>query len=88
MELTASDIKFLTIMNETRLCEGKLFKRDSDEIGKVFSFKEKELNSAVKKLVKMGMLSPLDLGGNEVVYFHTEKVPKDKLDKDLIKIKH
>ena len=88
MELTQKDIKFLTILNETRLSDGKMFGRYFQEVNKVFSFSENELNSAVKKLVKMEMLTSIDVGGNEQVYFHTDKVSKDKLDKDLREIRH
>jgi hypothetical protein len=88
MELTQREIKFLTFMNETRLSDGKLFKRDLEEVNKVFEFNDKELNAAVKKLVDIGMLSSMDLGGNEKIYFHTEKVAADKLDKDLSKFRH
>lgn len=75
-------------MNETRLSDGKLFKRDSEEISKIFVFSDKELKAAVKKLVEIGMLSSMDLGGNEKIYFHTEKVSPDKLDKELRKFRH
>ena len=74
MELTPKEIKFLTIMNETRLADGKMFGRYSEEVSKLFSFSNSELNAAVKKLVKMDMLSVMDVGGNEKVFFHTDKV--------------
>lgn len=88
MELTQKDIKFLTIMNETRLSEGKICGRYSQEVNKEFLFSDSELNAAVKKFVKMGMLSTIEAGGGETVYFHTEKVDRSKLDKDLRKIRH
>ncbi len=88
MELTQKDIKFLTIMNETRLSDGKMFGRYSEEVSKLFLFSNVELDAAVKKLVKMGMLSVVDAGGNELVYFHTNKVAEDKLDKSLREIRH
>jgi len=83
MDLTARETKFLTIMNETRLADGKLFKRDSEEISKLFLFTDRELNAAIKKLTEKGMLSEINLGGNETIYFFTEKVSKDMLDKKL-----
>ncbi len=88
MELTQKDMKFLTIMNETRLSDGKMFGRYSEEVSKLFLFSDAELSTAVKKLVKMEMLSVIDVGGNERVYFHTDKVTEDKLDKDLMGIRH
>jgi hypothetical protein len=87
MELTPKEIKFLTIMNETRLCDNKMFRRDSEAISKIFTFDDKELGAVVKKLVKMDMLSVLDLGGNEKIYFHTDKVSQFELDKELKLIK-
>jgi hypothetical protein len=87
MDLTAKEIKFLTMMNETRLSDGKLFRRDSETFLKIFSFNDKELKIAVSKFVKMGMLSELSLGGNEVIYFHTDKVSQFELDKELKMIK-
>ena len=83
MELTSKEMKFLTIMNETRLDNGKMFKSEFERINKKFSFTDKELTSAVKKLTSNGLLSTIEVGGDEVVYFHTEKVSKDLLDKDL-----
>ncbi len=88
MELTDREIKFLTIMNETRLCDWKMVGRYSDEVSKIFSFSNSELNAAVKKLVKMEILSVIDVGGNELVYFHTDKATEYKLDKDLKEIRH
>jgi len=88
MELTTKDIKFLTIMNETRLADGKMLGRYSEEVSKRFSFSDAELENAVKKLVKMNMLSVIDAGGKELVYFHTEKVDKSELDKRLGEIRH
>ncbi len=88
MELTQKDIKFLTIMNETRLADGKMFGRYSEEVSKVFTFSNSELDAAVRKLVKMGMLSVMDVGGNEKVYFHTDKVSKGNIDRDLKAIRH
>jgi hypothetical protein len=88
MELTNKEIKFLTILNETRLSDGKMFGRYSDEVSKVFSFSDSELNSAVRKLIKMNMLSVVDAGGKELVYFHTDKVDKNDLDKHLMEIRH
>lgn len=87
MELTPKDIKFLTMMNETRLCDKKLFKRDSDEFKKFFSFTDHELVAAVKKLVALGLLSEMRLGSDEAIYFHTEKVSQDSLDEDLKSIR-
>lgn len=88
MELTQKDMKFLTIMNETRLSDGKMFGRYSEEVSKLFSFSNAELRAAVRKLIKMDMLSVMDVGGNEQVYFHTDKVTEDKLDKSLREIRH
>ena len=88
MELTQKDMKFLTIMNETRLSDGKMFGRYSEEVGKLFEFSDAELGAAVRKLVKMGMLSVINAGGSEIVYFHTDKVKQDKLDKSLMVLRH
>jgi len=88
MELTQKEIKFLTVLNETRLSEGKMSKKYFDQIKEQFPFSLEELESAVKKLVKMGLLTKIDAGGEEFVYFHTDKVVKTELDKDLTKIKH
>lgn len=88
MELTAKEIKFLTIMNETRLADGKIHGRYSQEVSKVFQFSEAELGNAVKKLVRMKMLSVVDVGGNELVYFHTDRVIKADLDKQLRELRH
>ena len=88
MDLTQKDIKFLTIMNETRISDGKLLKGYSDEVKKQFEFTNKELNVAVKKLRGKGMLSAMDLGGDEVMYFFTEKVSEEMLDKKLVEISH
>lgn len=88
MELTSKETKFLTILNETRLTDGKMVGRYSNEVKEQFNFSDTELKSAVNKLVKMEMLSVIDAGGNDLVYFHTEKVNKADLDKDLIKIRH
>jgi len=88
MELMPKDIKFLTIMNETRLTNGKMFGRYFEEVSEQFKFSNSELNTAVKKLVKMDMLSVIDAGGKDMVYFHTDKVSKDQLDKELMTIRH
>lgn len=88
MNLTDKEIKFLTIMNETRLCDGKLFKRDSEQFSKVFAFDEGELEPVVNKLVSLGLLSEMDLGGGEKIYFHTKKVSKISLSDELMGIKH
>jgi len=88
MELAPKDIKFLTIMNETRLSDGELFGRYSEEVSKIFTFSNAELSAAIRKLVKMEMLSVVDAGGNELVYFHSDKVDKNKLDKALKAIRH
>lgn len=88
MNLTQKEAKFLTILNETRLSEGKIFGRYSKEVSELFSFSNTELNDAVKKLLKMEMLSVIDVGGNDLVYFHTKKVTKDMLDKELAQIAH
>ena len=86
MSLTPKEAKFLTILNETRLVDGKLLKRYSDEIKKSFLFTDKELREAVKKLRGHGMLSEMNLGVDDVMYFFTEKVSKDMLDKKLEEI--
>lgn len=83
MKLSPKELKFLSMMNEIRLSDGKLFKRDYELASKIFSFSDAELNTAVKKLVKMSLLTELDLGGNEIVYFHTKKVSQYELDKEL-----
>lgn len=88
MQLSDKEIKFLTIMNETRLANGKMFGRYSQEVGKIFQFSDAELGSAVKKLVKMKMLSVIDAGADELVYFHTDKVVKANLDRNLREIRH
>lgn len=88
MVLSQREMKFLTILNETRFSDGKMSGRYLDEIKEHFLFSNKELNLAVVKLVKMGLLSEIDAGGNEFVYFHTEKVEKSKLDSNLGKIRH
>ncbi len=88
MELTQKDIKFLTIMNETRLSDGKMFGRYSDEVKGVFDFSDGELGASVKKLVKMGMLSVMEISSNEKIYFYTDKVSKEKLDRNLREIRH
>lgn len=88
MDLTPREAKFLTIMNETRLVDGKLFKRDSDQIKKLFLFSDKELSAAVRKLKEKGMLTEMKLGADEIMYFFTEKVPKDMLDRKLREIRH
>lgn len=87
MELTDKEIKFLTIMNETRLSDGKMSGRYFEEVSKVFSFSDVELTRAVKKLIKLDMLSVVDIGGQERVYFHTEKVAQDKLDNVLRQVR-
>lgn len=88
MELTQKDIKFLTVMNETRLFRGKMFGRYFDEVSKVFTFTDTELKSSVKKLVGLGMLESIEAGGGEQVYFHTLKVKDQILDKNLLAIRH
>ena len=88
MELTDKDIRFLTIMNETRLSDGRLFGRYSEEVNKVFPFTPLELEAAVKKLLSMNLLSQMKLDRNETLYFHTEKVFKIALDRKLKQIKH
>ena len=88
MELMPKDIKFLTIMNETRLTNGKMFGRYFEEVSEQFKFSNSELNTAVKKLVKMDMLSVIDAGGKDMVYFDSDKVSKDQLDKELMTIRH
>ncbi|MBS3064871.1 MAG: hypothetical protein J4472_03595, partial [DPANN group archaeon] len=77
MQLSSRELKFLTIMNETRLSDGKIHGQYSKEVAKQFQFEDAELNSAVKKFVKMKLLSVIDAGGDELVYFHTEKVIKE-----------
>jgi len=88
MELSQKDIKFLTILNETRLSGGKMPKKYFDEINEKFVFSNEEINNAAKKFVKIGLLSIIAAGGDEYVYFHTDKVIKSELNMDLIKIKH
>jgi len=88
MALSQREIKFLTVLNETRLSDGKMSGRYFDEIKEQFIFSNEELNRAVIKLVEMGLLSEIAAGGNEYVYFHTEKVEKSELDNNLGKIQH
>lgn len=88
MNLTQTEIKFLTILHETRLADGKMFGRYFEEVKEQFQFTNAELASAVKKLEKMDLLMKIDAGGNEFVYFHTDKVMKVELDKYLSKIAH
>jgi hypothetical protein len=88
MDLTPKDLKFLTILNETRLADGKMFGRYFEEVREKFQFSNSELDAAVKKLVKLEMLSVIPIGGNERVYFRTEKASSFPLDKDLLAIKH
>ena len=88
MDLTSKESKFLTILNETRLENGKMFDRYSKEVRKVFEFDDRELTLAIKNLKEKGMLSELNLGGNEVMHFFTEKVTKNMLDKKLQEIRH
>jgi len=88
MQLTDKELKFLTILNETRLANGKIHGRYSQEVSKIFQFSDAELGSAVKKLVKMKMLSVIDAGADELVYFHTDKVVKSELDRNLREIRH
>ncbi len=87
MALTEKESKFLTIMKETRLEDNKLFKNYSEEVRKIFQFTDKELQNAVKKLLRDGMLSEMDLGAKETIYFHTDKVTEDMLDKKLGEIR-
>lgn len=86
MNLTPKEVKFLTILNETRLSNGKLLKGYSERLRKEFSFRDKELREAVKKLRGNGLLTEMDLGGDDIMYFFTEKVSKDMLDKKLEEI--
>jgi DNA-binding Lrp family transcriptional regulator len=88
MELTEKEIKFLTIMNETRIDEGKMFGRYFEEVKQQFTFSTPELAAAVKKLEKLGLITKIGTGGNEFAYFHTDKVAKIKLDKNLSEIRH
>lgn len=88
MELTQNEIKFLTILNETRLSEGKMTGRYFEEIRALFKFSNEELNTVAKKLEKMDLLTKIDAGSKEFVYFHTDKVVKTELDKELSKIRH
>jgi hypothetical protein len=88
MELTQKELKFLTIMDETRLSGNKLFKSDSEQFKKLFSFTDKELSVAVRKLVRMELLDEIDVGANEIVYFHSSKVSKNILDAKLMPFGH
>ena len=88
MALTPNEIKFLTILNETRLTDGKMSGRYFGEIKELFKFSDKELSNAVKKLEEMNFLTKINAGGSEYVYFHTNKVIKTDLDKELSKIRH
>jgi len=88
MVLSQREIKFLSILNETRLSDGKMSERYLKEINEQFLFSNKELNQAIIKLVKIGFLSVISAGGDEYVYFHTEKVKKSELDNNLCKIRH
>jgi hypothetical protein len=87
MELNGKDMKFLTILNETRISDGKMVGRYSDEVSKVFTFSKSELDLAIKKLIRMDMISVLEISGNEKVYFHTKKATVDKLDRRLREIR-
>lgn len=87
MELTQKETSFLTLMNETRLTGSKMFKRDSDIFRKVFSFSDEELIAAVNKLVKAGFLTAMDLGSDELIYFHTKKVSPEILDERFSSIR-
>ncbi len=88
MELTLKETKFLTILNETRIADGKLMEGYSRKVKEVFTYTNPELNAAIKKFKGNGLLSELDLGANEVMYFFTDKVSKDMLDKELVKVKN
>src|SRR3989344_1922076 len=78
-QLTPKETKFLTILNETRLSDGKMFGRYYDLIKEHFEFSNTELKNAVDKLLKMNLLMSIDAGGKEFVYFHTNKVAKAHL---------
>lgn len=88
MELTSKELKFLTILNETRLADGKMFGRYFDQVKERFEFSNDELGKAAAKLVSLDLLTKINAGGDEFVYFHTDKVVKAALDPDLVKIRH
>jgi DNA polymerase III delta subunit len=87
-KLTPRETKFLTILDETRLADNKMFGRYADIVKEQFQFSNKELKTAVAKLLKLDLLTKINAGGDEMVYFHTEKVNKIKLDEELSKIRH
>jgi hypothetical protein len=88
MNLTQKEIKFLSILDETRLTDGKISQKYFEEIKEHFIFTKEELRRVVVKLVKMNLIEKVNAGRDENVYFHTDKVTKSELDTDLIKIKH
>ena len=65
-----------------------MFGRYFEQVKEQFEFSNEELKGAANKLVKMDLLMKIDAGGKEMVYFHTDKVTKTDLDKDLSKIRH
>ncbi|MBU0907109.1 MAG: hypothetical protein KKE05_03030 [Nanoarchaeota archaeon] len=87
-QLTPKETKFLTVLNETRLAGGKIFGRFGELVKEQFQFSNEELKNAVNKFLKLDLLTKIDAGGNEIVYFHTNKVNSIELDRDLLKIRH
>jgi len=65
-----------------------MFGRYFEEVKEQFTFSNIELSNAVAKLEKLGLLMKIDTGGDEFAYFHTDKVAKTDLDKELNKIRH
>lgn len=83
INLTLKEKKLLTILREARLIEGNLLKEYRQELRKYFSFKKEDLNKAIKKFLKLGLIRELKLKDKDIMYFFTDKVGEKMIDKNL-----
>ncbi len=87
MNLTSKETKFLSILNETRVVNGKFLEGFNKRIKDHFVFKNEDLVLSIKKFKSEGFLTELVLGKDESMYFFTDKVKKDMLDLELNKVR-
>jgi len=86
MELTKKEKKLLTILHEARVIGGNLLKDYKQELRGHISFKKEDLRKAIKKFLELGLIKELKLKDKEVMYFFTDKVRDEMIDKNLINI--
>ncbi len=81
--LSDTEKKLLSVLHESRFVNGKMIEPYNSLIHKHIKFSEKELNDALSKFLKLGFLSELVLTDNDVMYWFTDKTPREFIDRKL-----